>query len=249
MKQVKRVPGEGPIHLVDDALQVNESDCSKVKMTCRIDGKKYQPPSPMWWSKEFAHLLALRKAAREGAKTAGSSKASSEEPEAKKRKPNEPIEAQQIPLPSGDEGAKEGSVKKPDAATATTASSTTPAAAAAATTAAAAKVPPPQIPVVRERFVNQPRDVTNVEAERIAYLHIYATKAKENKTREKFSAVEARSYFESFGKIKAFWSKKQVSRRAEELKSRSSSPCFCVKKKKRKQCCKAERNLVKTEFV
>ena len=160
-------------------------------MSCRIDGKRFPPPSPLWWTKEFAHLLAQRKAAREDARDAasktGSSKAGSEEPEAKKRKPNEPAEESVEGIP-------------------------TPAVAASKPEAAVPAVEKPNIPAVRERFVNQKRDVANVDPEKIAYLHIYATKSKETKTREKFSAVEARSYFESFGKIKAFWSKKQVRR-------------------------------------
>ena len=192
---MRRVPAEGPIHLVNDSLQVSESDSTKVKMSCRIDGKRFPPPPPLWWSKEFAHLLAKRKAAREDAKgaasVAGSSKASSEEPEAKKRKPNDAAEDKA-------------------ATTTTSAAATTSVAAGSKPEAAAPAAEKPNIPMVRERFVNQKRDVTNVDADKIAYLHIYATKSKETKTREKFSAVEARSYFESFGKIKAFWSKKQV---------------------------------------
>ena len=209
VKQVRRVPAEGPIHLVDDSLQVSETDASKVKMTCRIDGKRFPPPSELWWSKEFSHLLAQRKAARDAKVGPGSSKASSEEPEAKKRKPNEDGTVAAAQPASTPTAASISAAAKPATPAAKSAAAPAkPAAPAAKPTVAA--TPPPSIPMVRERFVNQVRDVTNVDADNIAYLHIYATKSKETKTREKFSAVEARSFFESFGKVKAFWSKKQV---------------------------------------
>lgn len=219
LKQVKRVPEQGPIHLVEDSLQVNESDGAKVKMTCRIDGQRFPPPSPHWWTKEFGLLLAQRRAARDGGtkESQGSSKCGSEEPEVKKRKPNEATAAQPAkPAATKAAAAKSAAASAPaPAPPKPVATSAEKPPVSAAATAPAALTPPPNIPAVRERFVNQARDVTDVVAEEIAYLHIYATKSKDTKTREKFSAVEAKSYFETFGKIKAFWSKKQVMSYAE----------------------------------
>ena len=155
LKQVKRVPEQGPIHLVEASLQVNEFDATKVKMTCRIDGQRFPPPSPHWWTKEFDLLLAQRKAARDGAKESkGSSERGSEEPEVKKRKPNEAVAAQKpgnaatataAPAPAAKPAALKPvatSAEKPPVVSATAA---TPATAAAAPVAS---TPAPTIPAV-----------------------------------------------------------------------------------------------------